>query len=66
MHTWSTEPLVFGEAVEDCGKAGNVERTPDDRPDPAAGAGATQESTKDIDDPDENEADANIPDEKER
>ena len=56
----------MGEAVEDCGTAGNVERTPDDRPDPVAGARATQESTKDIDDPDENEADANIPDEKER
>ena len=57
------EPLVAGEAIEDSREAGNVEPAPDDRPDPVAGVGAPQKSTKDIDDPDQNEADTNIPDE---
>ena len=56
------EPLVVGEAVEDSREAGNVEATPDDRPDPVARVGAPQKGTKDIDDPGQNEADTNIPD----
>ena len=55
------DPLVVGEAVEDSRDAGNVEATPDDRPDAVAGVGAPPKGTKDIDDPGQNEADTNIP-----
>ena len=57
--------LLLGEAIEDSWEAGNVEATPDNRPDRVAGVGAPQKGTKDIDDPDQNEADTNIPDEDE-
>ena len=57
--------LVLGEAIKNPGEADNVEDTPDDRPDPVAGGvGSSQEGAQDIDDPDQDEADANIPEEK--
>ena len=56
-----TEPLVLGKAIEDSREGSNIQDTPDDRPDPVAGAGPTQKSTKDIDDPDQDKADAHIP-----
>merc|ERR1719391_1685394 len=57
------EQVVLVQAVEDAGEAGNVEDTPDDRPNPIAQIRpVAKEGTQDIDDPDEDQADAGIPD----
>ena len=59
------EQVLLVQAVENTGEAGNVEDTPDDRPNPIAQIrDVAKEGTQDIDDPDEDQADAGIPETK--
>ena len=54
--------VLLGQAVEDASEAGDVDDTPDDCPDPIALVrSAAKKGTQDIDDPEDNQADACIP-----
>ena len=54
--------VLLGQAVEDASEAGDVDDTPDDCPDPIPEIRwAAKKGTQDIDDPDDDQADACIP-----